>query len=433
MDAISTTIIYNKKNLFEGKSMNEPKNQKRQFSVILLIVFLSFLGISMPYLIFPPLILNPEFSILPVSWGIERRALFLGILLAAYPLGQFIGSPILGSLSDEHGRKKLLSASLLISGICNLLTAAAISWQILTVLVLSRFLNGFMEGNIAIARAMASDLKSLSKHKTFGRINAATSIAYLIGPVTGGILTDKNLFEGLTISTPFYLTCFLFLFLSGLSILILTDSERIKPSEIRSFWQRINFLKRISILFKNKQLKWLILSSTFFTLAVDIFYEFSPVYLTMRWTLAPAQMVFYNAALCVGLAVGNGWLPGFFSSSKSNRLPITIAMGGFTLLLLGIVWSNTPLVIILLFAIIGLAIGLAVTLITTKISDTASHSIQGEVMGVQVSLRVLGDGVICLFGAVLLILSSKIILIAAAFMSLATMFYYRSRKLQEIS
>ena len=65
----------------------------------------------------------------------------------------------------------------------------------------------------------------------------------------------------------------------------------------------------------------------------------------------------------------------------------------------------------------GVAIGIAATLITVKISDSVSDAIQGEVMGVQMSLRVLGDALICLFGGVLLVLSPKLILFVAAALS----------------
>ena len=182
---------------------DQRRNQKRQFWVILIIVFLGFIGISMPYLIFPPLFLNSEYSFLPASWGEVSRALFLGITLAAYPLGQFIGSPILGTLSDDYGRKHLLSGSLIVTAICNLFTGIAIARQHLWLLIVSRLVAGLMEGNIAIARAMCADLKMLSKHETFGKMNAVTSIAYLIGPLLGGVMTDKSLFKGLTTSTPF--------------------------------------------------------------------------------------------------------------------------------------------------------------------------------------------------------------------------------------
>lgn len=45
-------------------------------------------------------------------------------------------------------------------------------------------------------------------------------------------------------------------------------------------------------------------------------------------------------------------------------------------------------------------------------------------MGVQISLRVFGDAIICLFGGALLLLSSKLILIVAAVLSMAAMTYY---------
>ena len=77
-----------------------------------------------------------------------------------------------------------------------------------------------------------------------------------------------------------------------------------------------------------------------------------------------------------------------------------------------------------LFGFSGLVIGLGVTMLTVKISNSVSEAVQGEVMGVQVSLRVLGDAIICLFGGALLLLSARIILIVAAAMSLAAMGYF---------
>ncbi|WP_068467555.1 MFS transporter [Candidatus Protochlamydia phocaeensis] len=407
--------------------MNEQSRQKSQFWVILIIVFLGFVGISMPYLIFPALFLNPDYSILPASWGESSRAIYLGITLAAYPFGQFLGSPILGSLSDDYGRKRLLSGSLLIAAFCNLLSGIAIQWQYLGLLILSRFTAGLMEGNIAIVRAMAADITALSKHDTFGRINAASSIAFLVGPLLGGLMADKSLFAELTASTPFYFICILFFGLTGLSLLMIKDSKTPSSPEERSFWQRINLTHRLGVLFSNKRLKFLLIASTCFTLAVDIFYEFGPVYLTVKWDLNPAQLVFYNGALCLALAIGNGWLPAIVSSRISKRMAVIYSILGFAFFLMGTVLTDSTVLMMLLFTLSGLVIGLAVTLITVKISDSVPDAIQGEVMGVQISLRVLGDAFICLFGGALLLLSAKLILIAAAILSLAAMAYYAIR------
>ena len=407
--------------------MTEARSQKRQLLVILTIVFLGFVGISMPYLIFPALFLNPSYSILPIDTSESSRAFLLGITLASYPLGQFIGSPILGALSDDYGRKKLLWGSLLITGICNLFTGIAIAKQHLGMLIISRLIAGIMEGNIAIARAMAADFKTISKHKTFGKMNAVTSISYLIGPLLGGVLTDKSLFVGLSMSTPFFVICILFFLLSGLSGLLLKKSVVQSSTEARTVWQRLNFIKRMSVLFTNKQLKFLIISGLSFTLAVDIFFEFGPVYLTVKWALGPAQLILYNSILCIALAIGSGGLPSFFSSPGTNYLSIIGGIGGFALFLIGMIVTESIFSIMILFALSGLVIGLASTLITIKISDSVSDTIQGEVMGIQISLRVLGDGLICLCGGGLLIVSSKLILLIAVILSLFSMIYYKIR------
>jgi len=408
----------------------EKQKQKRQYLVILTIVFLGFLGISIPYLIFPALFLNPTYSILPSDWSDSSRAIFLGITLAAYPLGQFIGSPILGSLSDDYGRKKLLSGSLIVSGIFNLLTGFAIHWHMLGLLVLSRFITGIMEGNIAIARAMAADLNTLSKHDTFGKINAVASIAYLIGPILGGLMTDKTLFEGFTTSTPFYFICILFFILAIVNYIVIQDKPAGIIFEHRSFWQRINLIKRLSLLFSNKHLRFLMLVSTCFTLAVDIFYEFGPVYLTIKWGFDPSDLIFYNGVLCLTLAIGNGLLPTFFSSRFKNPVTISCSIAAFSLFLIGILITDSESIMMLLFALCGFVIGLAVTLLTVKISNSVSEGIQGEVMGTQLSLRVFGDAIICLFGGLLLMISPKLILVVAAIMSTASVLYYAHKTFQ---
>ncbi len=78
------------------------------------------------------------------------------LLLAAYPFGQFFGAPVLGSLSDDYGRKRTITFSLIVAAFCYLVTGIAIHMRYLELLILSRFATGLMEGNIAVARAMAA-------------------------------------------------------------------------------------------------------------------------------------------------------------------------------------------------------------------------------------------------------------------------------------
>ena len=86
---------------------------KRIFPV-LVVLFLGYLGFSLALPLFPPLFLDPKHAFLPVETTTTMRRILLGILFAMYPLGQFVGAPLLGKFSDKYGRKPVLLISLIL-------------------------------------------------------------------------------------------------------------------------------------------------------------------------------------------------------------------------------------------------------------------------------------------------------------------------------
>ena len=64
-----------------------------------MVVFVGFLGYSLMIATFTPMILRDDNGMLPKSSSLAQRSLVLGILLALYALGQFLGSPVLGALT----------------------------------------------------------------------------------------------------------------------------------------------------------------------------------------------------------------------------------------------------------------------------------------------------------------------------------------------
>ncbi len=60
------------------------------------VIFIGFIGYSLMITVFTPMLLRGDSAMLPASAGAAQRTIVLGVLLCLYPLGQFIGSPILG-------------------------------------------------------------------------------------------------------------------------------------------------------------------------------------------------------------------------------------------------------------------------------------------------------------------------------------------------
>ena len=149
--------------------MNRPPASVRFILITLVIDSLGF-GLVVP--IVPSLVL--KLSGLTVS----DASMWVGGLLAAFAIMQFLCAPVLGGLSDRFGRRPVLLLSL--SGICA--NYVLLAWApSLTWLVLGRLIAGATAANAANATAYIADVTPPKyRASPFGLIGAAiTAVAYL--------------------------------------------------------------------------------------------------------------------------------------------------------------------------------------------------------------------------------------------------------------
>src|ERR1700749_3592113 len=92
------------------------------------VVFAGFAGYSLMITVFTPMLMNNHGGMPGPGLGepMSRRVIVLGLLLCLYPLGQFVGSPVLGGLSDRFGRKPGLMISLCFTTGCYALIGIAL-------------------------------------------------------------------------------------------------------------------------------------------------------------------------------------------------------------------------------------------------------------------------------------------------------------------
>ena len=102
------------------------------------------------------------------------------LLTTAFSLSQFVGTPILGRLSDRIGRKPLLVMSLLGTVAANLLAAVTpFAW----LLYLARMFDGITGGNNSVAQAVVSDITSPEQRtQAFGIFGGMFRLGFVVGP-----------------------------------------------------------------------------------------------------------------------------------------------------------------------------------------------------------------------------------------------------------
>jgi DHA1 family tetracycline resistance protein-like MFS transporter len=114
----------------------------------------------------------------------------VGFLVTTYALCQLIAGPILGRLSDRHGRRPWLIVSQLgtFAGFLILGWARSLFW-----IFFSRFLDGITAGNLSLAQAYIADVTAPEERaKSFGVIGIAFGLGFLIGPALSGFLAQYD-------------------------------------------------------------------------------------------------------------------------------------------------------------------------------------------------------------------------------------------------
>ncbi len=130
----------------------------------------------------------------------------IALSITAYSLPLAITAPILGGISDRHGRLAVLVPAALLFGLASLATSMAASFEMG---MATRVLTGAASGGmLGIAMAMAGDL---------GEKGAARAIAFVTSGLTLGILLSPGLGA---LSAEFWSWRFAFAALGGLALVV---------------------------------------------------------------------------------------------------------------------------------------------------------------------------------------------------------------------
>jgi DHA1 family tetracycline resistance protein-like MFS transporter len=381
-----------------------------------MVVFVGFLGYSLMIAAFTPMILRDDNGMLPVSSSLSQRSLVLGALLALYPLGQFLGSPVLGALSDRYGRRPILIASLCATTALYAAIAGALTSQSLPLLMVVCFLAGLSESNIVLAQGAIADAAPRDdRNRLFGYIYLSASLAYVIGPLGGGKLADHSLVGWFDYATPYWaMTILLGAVLISIVVLF---RETHQGSTNRGSW--LDAFTNLARTVTDNRLRPLYLINFTLYLAIFGFFRVYPMYLVDEFHLTVGKVSEFVAYVAVPIVIANLWLVGALSRRARPRTLVLFSALATGVLMTLIVIPNSRISLWFTLGPTALALAVCLPSCAAMLSLAADDREQGRAMGNNQSMQVGAEALSGMVGGALaaVLIQLPLLVFAAAAMA----------------
>jgi MFS transporter, DHA1 family, tetracycline resistance protein len=315
-----------------------------------------------------------------------------------FGLANFIGSPILGALSDRFGRRPVL-----LLGFCGLgfsFFGTAMATQ-LWVLLAVRVVSGATQANAAVANAYVADITAPEERtRRFGLLGAMFGLGFILGPATGGILGDID------IHLPFYAAGVLAMLNLVYGYFVLPES--LDAAHRKPFsWARANPLASLRQLGQLKGIGGLVAVVGLAQLAQFTLHGVWVLHATFRFGWTPRQTGWSLFAVGVAAVVVQGFLlKRLLARMGAPRLATWgLLSGTLAYLLWGLATEGWMMYAVIAFNLLGATVA---TVISGLISNAADARSQGQTMGAVASLSSLAAALAPITGTPFLALVSHL-------------------------
>lgn len=365
--------------------------------VLVMTVTLAVAGFSLPSPVLAPLLLDPAQGMLTPAASDWSRKVWLGVIMGLYPLFQLVGAPWLGKLSDRHGRKPVLTLCLVGVLVGYALMALGIAWRSLPLLLLSRVVEGFFNGDIAIVQAMAADMSTAkTKARSFAWINIGMNLGWVVGPMIGGYAA--------VVSGDYSLAAWLAVAMTLVNLLLVLWLLPNRPAAARSE-QPAPALSSRQLLLQPALLPYFVLTLLSYG-AVQLYFTYFNVWLVERLAWDPVQLaqaaVLVSVPMILGSWLGSRLARHWRGSSLGVVGHLVMAAGMLMFVLPGHWWG-----LALTFIPTGIGMSLGELATSVAVSNRSHAEQQGQAMGLYRGLAVGSEILAVVVGSLVLLAGTE--------------------------
>ena len=320
----------------------------------------------------------------------------LGLLAGSYALAQFLVTPLIGTLSDRHGRRPVIAICVCgsIVGLGLFATTVSLPWQQaaglpLLLLFVARIIDGISGGTAATAGAVLADISPPERRaRAFGLIGVAFGLGFILGPGLGGWLATFNIALPVWVATGFAV-------LNLLVVVTMLPETHPPEARLTSLQQRaLNPFARISSLMRRNSIGRLSAGFFLFFLAFNGFTAILVLYFKQRFGWGPdlATTAFLIVGVVATLVQGAliGPLVQRFGEWRLTLIGLGLVIVG-CLLIPAIGSTNRIGSVYLAVGILAFGTGLVTPSLRSLVSRRLGDSGQGAALGSLQSLQSLGS------------------------------------------
>ncbi|RQS71623.1 MFS transporter [Burkholderia sp. Bp8963] len=268
----------------------------------LLAIAIDAMGFGLVYPIMAAIFSDPHSGVIGAGVPAHLRNFYLGLGYGIYPFFMFFGSSLMGELSDAYGRRRILLLCVFGLALGYLLMALGALLPSIALLLVGRGLSGLMAGCQGIAQAAIADL-STPENKAYNMsiMSVAFSAGVIVGPVLGGVTSDRTLAPFFNYGTPFLLV-------AALSVACgLWTLRCYRDAAAPAGGARIDLLLPVRIIFEaGTHARVACLSAVFFLMQVGygLYLQTIMLVLQTRFQYTSAQLGLFSGLIGVSFVFG---------------------------------------------------------------------------------------------------------------------------------